>query len=150
MSVSCIGTCSACGAKRFWLSDTMSIQLDDGRLKCLPHPAERGSCESKSLTLAQASDRGRLHRETFIVALPNLRAWNDGRLRPLNPLTPTAFHGSGFVTHTRTANMVCPASLSIRRAGPTNFIIVNLRRPAPLPCRAVRPAGKSPDPDSCL
>src|SRR5678816_2741719 len=67
MSVSCVGTCSTCGARRFWLSDTMSLQLDDGRLECLPHPGERATCESKGLTLAQASDRGRLYRETFFV-----------------------------------------------------------------------------------
>src|SRR3954449_5277031 len=67
MSVSCVGTCLHCGARRFWLSDTMSLQLDDGRLKCLPHPAERGACEKEGLTLAQASERGRLYRETFYV-----------------------------------------------------------------------------------
>ena len=67
MSVSCVGTCSNCGGKRFWLSDTLSLQLDDGRLKCLPHPAESGTCEREGLTLAQASERGRLYRETFYV-----------------------------------------------------------------------------------
>lgn len=67
MSVSCVGTCSNCGAKRFWLSDTISLQLDDGRLKCLPHPAESGMCEEEGLTLAQASERQRLYRETFYV-----------------------------------------------------------------------------------
>src|SRR3954470_1502218 len=67
MSVSCLGTCSNCGARRSWLSDTMSLQLDDGRLKCLPHPAESGACELEGLTLAQASERGRLYRETFYV-----------------------------------------------------------------------------------
>jgi hypothetical protein len=67
MSASCVGTCSHCGATRFWLSDTLSLQLDDGRLECLPHPAERGSCEARGLTLAQASDRRRLFRETFFV-----------------------------------------------------------------------------------
>jgi hypothetical protein len=45
----------------------MSLQLDDGRLKCLPHPAERATCEREGLTLAQASERGRLYRETFYV-----------------------------------------------------------------------------------
>jgi DNA-directed RNA polymerase subunit RPC12/RpoP len=45
----------------------MSLQLDDGRLKCLPHPAERGTCEREGLTLGQASERGRLYRETFYV-----------------------------------------------------------------------------------
>jgi hypothetical protein len=45
----------------------MSLQLDDGRLKCLPHPGESGACESHGLTLAQASNRGRLYRETFYV-----------------------------------------------------------------------------------
>ena len=45
----------------------MSIQLDDGQLKCLPHPAESGMCENEGLTLAQASERGRLFRETFFV-----------------------------------------------------------------------------------
>jgi hypothetical protein len=49
------------------LSDTLSIQLDDGQLKCLPHPGESGMCEKEGLTLAQASDRGRLYRETFYV-----------------------------------------------------------------------------------
>lgn len=67
MSVSCIGTCSRCGVRRLWLSDTLSLQLDDGRLKCLPHPAERGMCEREGLTLVQASERGRLYRETFFV-----------------------------------------------------------------------------------
>jgi hypothetical protein len=67
MSVSCVGTCSHCGRKRFWLSDTLSLQLDDGRLECLPHPAERGMCEKHGLTLGQASDRARLYRETFYV-----------------------------------------------------------------------------------
>ena len=68
MSVSCVGTCSHCGRRRFWLSDTLSIQLDDGRLKCLPHPAEEGVCKQEhGLTLGQASDRGRLFRETFFV-----------------------------------------------------------------------------------
>jgi DNA-directed RNA polymerase subunit RPC12/RpoP len=67
MSVSCVGTCSNCGARRFWLSDTLSLQLDDGRLKCLPHPAESGYCEKEGLTLAQASERARLYRETFYV-----------------------------------------------------------------------------------
>ena len=67
MSFSCIGTCSNCGARRLWLSDTMSLQLDDGRLKCLPHPAEGGVCEEEGLTLAQARERGRLYCETFYV-----------------------------------------------------------------------------------
>jgi hypothetical protein len=67
MSASCVGTCSNCGTTQFWLSDTMSLQLDDGRLKCLPHPGESWACESHGLTLAQASDRGRLYRETFYV-----------------------------------------------------------------------------------
>lgn len=68
MSASCVGTCSHCGVERFWLSDTLSIQLDDGRLKCLPHPAESGICErDHGLTLTQASDRRRLFRETFYV-----------------------------------------------------------------------------------
>jgi DNA-directed RNA polymerase subunit RPC12/RpoP len=67
MSASCIGTCPTCGEERFWLSDTASLQLDDGRLKCLPHPGERSACENEGLTLAQASERGRLYRETFYV-----------------------------------------------------------------------------------
>lgn len=67
MSVSCVGTCSNCGDKRFWLSDTLSLQLDDGRMKCLPHPAERFACEEEGLTLVQASERGRLYEETFYV-----------------------------------------------------------------------------------
>jgi hypothetical protein len=67
MSASCVGTCSACGVRRFWLSDTLSLQLDDGSLKCLPHPAEGWACEQAGLTLAQASQRGRLYRETFYV-----------------------------------------------------------------------------------
>jgi hypothetical protein len=67
MSVSCVGTCSHCGSRRFWLSHTLSLQLDDGRLECLAHPAERYECERKGLTLAQASERGRLYRETFYV-----------------------------------------------------------------------------------
>ena len=67
MSVSCVGTCSNCGTRRFWISDTLSLQLDDGRLKCLPHPAERWACEELGLTLGQASERGRLYRETFYV-----------------------------------------------------------------------------------
>lgn len=67
MSVSCVGTCSNCNAKQFWLSNTLSIQLDDGHLKCLPHPGESGMCEKQGLTLVQASDRGRLYRETFYV-----------------------------------------------------------------------------------
>ena len=67
MSVSCVGTCSACGVRRLWISDTFSLQLDDGSLKCLPHPGERGACEREGLTLAQASRRGRLYRETFYV-----------------------------------------------------------------------------------
>jgi hypothetical protein len=45
----------------------MSLQLDDGQLKCLPHPGEQYSCEKLGLTLEQASDRGRLFRETFFV-----------------------------------------------------------------------------------
>jgi hypothetical protein len=45
----------------------MSLQLDDGRLKCLPHPGESFACEDEGLTLAQASERGRLYRETFYV-----------------------------------------------------------------------------------
>jgi hypothetical protein len=67
MSVSCVGTCSNCGRKRFWLSDTLSLHMDDGKLICLPHPAESGACEAKGLTLAQASERGRLYWETFYV-----------------------------------------------------------------------------------
>jgi hypothetical protein len=67
MSTSCVGTCSHCGEQRFWLSDTLSLQLDDGRLICLPHPAESGECETHGLTLGQASDRGRLYRESFYV-----------------------------------------------------------------------------------
>jgi hypothetical protein len=67
MSASCVGICSNCGARQFWLSDTTSLQLDDGRLACLPHPAESGACETHGLTLAQASNRGRLYRETFYV-----------------------------------------------------------------------------------
>jgi hypothetical protein len=49
------------------LSDTLSLQLDDGRLECLPHPAERAFCERHGLTLLEASARGRLYRETFYV-----------------------------------------------------------------------------------
>lgn len=67
MSVSCIGTCSACGVQRFWLSDTLAIQMDDGSLKCLPHPREDTYCEREGLTLEQAYERGRLFRETFYV-----------------------------------------------------------------------------------
>ena len=67
MSASCVGTCASCGATRFWLSDTLSLQLDDGKLECLPHPGERWACESHGLTLAQASARGRLYREMFYV-----------------------------------------------------------------------------------
>jgi hypothetical protein len=67
MSVSCIGTCSNCGVRRFWLSDTLSLQLDNGRLTILRHPAEGFDCEQQGLTLAQASDLGRLFRETFYV-----------------------------------------------------------------------------------
>ena len=67
MSVSCVGTCSNCGTKRFWLSDTISLQLDDGRLICLPHPGERYACEQEGLTLEHASERGRLYREMFYV-----------------------------------------------------------------------------------
>ena len=67
MSSSCIGTCSHCGTGRLWLSDTLSLQFDDGRLKCLPHPGERHACEAHGLTLAQASERRRLYRETFYV-----------------------------------------------------------------------------------
>jgi hypothetical protein len=67
MSASCVGTCSACGVRRFWLSDTLSLQLDDGTLKCLRHPGESYDCEAEGLTLAQAADRGRLYRETFFV-----------------------------------------------------------------------------------
>jgi hypothetical protein len=69
MSVSCVGTCSNCGVQRFWLSDTLSIQLDDGQLKCLPHPAESEMCEEEGLTISQASARGRLYREKFYVCL---------------------------------------------------------------------------------
>jgi DNA-directed RNA polymerase subunit RPC12/RpoP len=75
MSVSCVGTCSNCGARRFWLSDSTSLQMDDGRLKCLPHPGERHSCEAEGLTLAQASERGRLYRENFYVCR---NCGNDG------------------------------------------------------------------------
>jgi len=53
--------------RRFWLSDTLSLQMDDGRLKCLPHPGECDACEDEGLTLGQASERGRLYRETFYV-----------------------------------------------------------------------------------
>ena len=67
MSVSCVGTCSACGIRRFWLSDTLSLQMDDGTLQCLRHPGESGDCEDRGLTLAQASQRGRLYRESFFV-----------------------------------------------------------------------------------
>jgi hypothetical protein len=67
MSLSGVGTCLHCGASRFSLSDTLSLQLDDGRMDCLPHPAGREMCEAKGLTLAQASERGRLFRETFFV-----------------------------------------------------------------------------------
>lgn len=45
----------------------MSLQTDDGRLKCLPHPGEHWACEKFGLTLGQASERGRLYRETFYV-----------------------------------------------------------------------------------
>jgi hypothetical protein len=41
--------------------------MDDGKLICLPHPGESGACEAKGLTLTQASERGRLYRETFYV-----------------------------------------------------------------------------------
>src|SRR5437763_16521519 len=67
MSASCVGTCSNCGTRRFWLSDTISLQLDDGRLVCLPHPGERFECHTYGLSLGQASARGRLYRETFYV-----------------------------------------------------------------------------------
>lgn len=67
MSSSCLGTCSHCLAKQFWLSDTMSLQLDDGSLACLRHPGERYESEQHGLTLEQASRRGRLYRETFYV-----------------------------------------------------------------------------------
>ena len=66
-SVSCVGTCSDCGTRRFLLSDTMSLQLNNGLLKCLPHPGESWSCEKFGLTLGQASKRGRLFRETFYI-----------------------------------------------------------------------------------
>jgi hypothetical protein len=65
MSVSCIGTCSHCGVKRWWLSSTLALQLDDGSLKCLAHPGESYDCEQEGLTLPQASERRRLFRETF-------------------------------------------------------------------------------------
>src|SRR5438045_4486461 len=67
MSVSCVGTCSNCGRKQFWLSDTLSLQLDNGTLKCLPHPAERSACEQEGLALEHASELSRLYRETFYV-----------------------------------------------------------------------------------
>jgi hypothetical protein len=67
MSVSCVGTCSHCGRKRFWLSDTYSLQLDDGHLECLRHPRESYDCERHGLTLRQANERNRLYRETFYV-----------------------------------------------------------------------------------
>jgi hypothetical protein len=68
MSISCVGTCSVCGTKRSWLSDTLSIQVDDGSLKCLRHPGESFDCiHDHGLTLGMASARGRLFRETFFV-----------------------------------------------------------------------------------
>jgi hypothetical protein len=67
VSVSCVGTCSACGVRRFWLSDTLALHMDDGSMTCLRHPAESCDCETQGLTLAQASERGRLYRETFYV-----------------------------------------------------------------------------------
>jgi hypothetical protein len=41
--------------------------MDDGQLKCLPHPGERWASEREGLTLEQAAERGRLYRETFFV-----------------------------------------------------------------------------------
>lgn len=67
MSASCVGTCSYCGAKKFWLSNTTSLQLDDGSLLILRHPGESGDCEGAGLTLGQASNRGRLFTEEFYV-----------------------------------------------------------------------------------
>lgn len=67
MSASCVGTCSNCGAKKFWLSNTASLQLDDGSLLILRHPGESSDCEEAGLTLSQASDRGRLFTEDFYV-----------------------------------------------------------------------------------
>jgi hypothetical protein len=59
--------CSHCGSEQSWASSTLSLQLDDGRLICLRHPGEQFDCERNGLTLGQASDRGRLFRETFYV-----------------------------------------------------------------------------------
>jgi hypothetical protein len=67
MSASCVGTCKKCGVQQLWLSDTLALQLDDGKLICLPHPGESWQCEKHGLTIAMASQRGRLFRETFYV-----------------------------------------------------------------------------------
>lgn len=67
MSCSVVGTCSHCQTKAFWLSDTLALQLDDGSLVCLRHPAEGYDCEQHGLTLVQASKRGRLFREKWFV-----------------------------------------------------------------------------------
>jgi hypothetical protein len=105
MSVSCVGTCSACGVRRFWLSETLSLQLDDASLKCLPHPGESGSCEKEGLTLAQASERGRLYEETFYVCR---RCGRDGVLIAPRKYTPYRFpsssvSGSAFMVKTKIA-----------------------------------------------
>lgn len=95
MSVSCVGTCTHCGVHRFWLSCTLSLQTDDGRLHCLPHPGEGGSCKRYGLTLGQASGRGRLYREIYyvcracgrdgevIVGLDRFEDWDARRLLSL-------------------------------------------------------------------
>lgn len=92
MSASCVGTCSSCGIRQFWLSDSLSLQLDDGRLICLPHPGERWMCEQEGLTLAQASRRGRLFRETFFVCR------NCGRMGEVIEKQPGYSDGEPFPT----------------------------------------------------
>ena len=92
MSLSCVGTCSSCGIRQFWLSDSLSLQLDDGRLICLPHPGEGRMCEQEGLTLAQASRRGRLFRETFFVCR------NCGRMGEVIEKQPARADGELFPT----------------------------------------------------
>lgn len=125
MSASCVGTCSHCGVRRFWLSDTLSIQLDDGRLACLPHPAESHRCEQYGLTLAQANQRRRLYLETFYVCR---NCGRDGETitRPMNLSPETAKLRSTFCRGWGLAVIVVPSLVWMRWWGGAFVIGVTL------------------------
>lgn len=67
MPISCDITCTVCDLRSFLLSDGLALQLDDGKLRFLPHPGEGDSCEKYGLKLHDASDRGRLFQQDYVI-----------------------------------------------------------------------------------